>query len=281
MEHLGGMRHLAADYDGFVVDLWGVVHNGVALLAGVDDCLARLRAAGKRVVFLSNAPRRAGIVGEALRRMGVADEWHRGVVTSGEVTRTLLMERTDPFVRTLGHRVFHLGPGKDAGLLADTVFETAPLDRADFILNTGPDDDGTEAEATWRPLLAEAAARRLPMVCANPDIDVVRGTERVLCAGHVAHVYEAEHGGKVRRIGKPDPVVYLPTFALLDVAPTRTLAVGDALATDMRGAASVGIDGAWVLGGIHAELAGRPDAAAAEAERAGLAPRATLPGFVW
>lgn len=281
MEHLAGLRQLAPDYDGFVVDLWGVVHNGVALLPGAHDCLGQLRDAGKRVVFLSNAPRRAAIVHDILRRMGVPDAWHIGVVTSGEVTRTLLIERSDPFVRALGRRVFHFGAAKDAGVLDGTGLEIVPLERAAFILNTGPDDDGLVAEASWRPLLEAAAARQLPMVCANPDIDVVRGTQRVWCAGAVARVYEIEHGGAVRRIGKPDPVVYGPAFELLGCPPQRTLAIGDALATDMLGARGAGIDGAWVLGGIHADLAGHPDLADAETEREGLAPRASLPGLIW
>ncbi len=281
MEHLEGLRALASGYDGFVVDLWGVVHNGVALLPGVRRCLEHLAAADKRVVFLSNAPRRAGLVHGQLRRMGIPDACHAGVVTSGEVTRTLLIERTDKFVAALGRRVFHFGPGKDNDILDDVDVERAPLATADFILNTGPDDDSPEGEAGWRLTLEAASRRHLPMICANPDIEVVRGTTRLICAGYVARVYEEEYGGPVRRIGKPDPVVYGPALSMLGMARERVLALGDSLATDLRGARAAGIDAAWVLGGIHADLAERPDEAARLARQAGLTPRASLPGLVW
>lgn len=281
MDHLDGLHDIAGDYDGFVVDLWGVVHNGVHLLPGVTACLRALRDGGKRVVFLSNAPRRAAIAADGLRRMGIEDALYDGVVTSGEVTRTLLLERTHPFVAPLGDRVFHLGPPKDANVLEGAGLVTVPLGDADFVLNTGPDDDNPGAVDTWRPLLDAARARDLPMICANPDLEVVRGTTRVICAGLLARIYRDELGGRVLMVGKPEPVVYPAAFSLLDVAPARTLALGDALATDIAGAAAVGIDAVWVLGGIHAELAADLPAAAALAARAGLAPRATVPGFVW
>ena len=57
--NLAGVSALAGDYDGFVLDLWGVIHDGVEPYPGALDCLARLRAAGKATVLLSNAPRRA------------------------------------------------------------------------------------------------------------------------------------------------------------------------------------------------------------------------------
>ena len=177
--------------------------------------------------------------------------------------------------------MFHFGPYKDDNILDGVDVDAVPLAEADFVLNTGPDDESPEGEAAWRGTLEAAAARHLPMICANPDIDVIRGTHRVICAGYVARVYEEEYGGSVRRIGKPDPVVYPPTLHMLGVEKSRVLALGDALATDLRGAHAAGIDAAWVLGGIHADLASQPAEAVHLAQRAGLAPRASLPGFIW
>jgi len=68
---VGGIAALAPRYDGFIVDLWGVVHDGVAPLPGALECMASLMAAGKRIVLLSNAPRRADDVVERITRIGV------------------------------------------------------------------------------------------------------------------------------------------------------------------------------------------------------------------
>lgn len=283
MRFLDGFAPLAEQYDGFIVDLWGVIHDGISPYPGARDTLAALRAAGKRVVLLSNAPRRVSVVCDGLRAMGVADDLYDGVMTSGEYTRGLLAERSDPWFAGLGRRMLHLGAPKDYNL-----FEGLDLERvedpveADFLLNTGPNPEQGEGDpAPYLPLLDACAARGLKMVCANPDLEVIRGGRRLICAGLLASLYE-QKGCAVRWIGKPHPEVYGPVLRMLDVPRARVLAVGDALATDMRGAKAVGVDGCWVLGGIHQEMIGDDTALAeAEASSAGLAPVACVPSFRW
>ena len=118
---MSGFSALAGQYDGFIVDLWGVVHNGVTPYPGVLDCLARLRAAGKPVVFLSNAPRRAFGIAAALTEMGITPEYYAGIMSSGEAVYQALRDRTDEFAE-LGTRIFHLGPTRDRN-----VFDSLPL----------------------------------------------------------------------------------------------------------------------------------------------------------
>ena len=70
MKQLPGFSSLAAQYDGFILDLWGVIHDGVNPLPGAIDTLTRLRALGKKSVLLSNAPRRAWAAQQLMRGMG-------------------------------------------------------------------------------------------------------------------------------------------------------------------------------------------------------------------
>jgi HAD superfamily hydrolase (TIGR01459 family) len=138
----------------------------------------------------------------------------------------------------------------------------------------------------FEPVLQACARHQLPMICANPDMVVIRGGVRVLCAGALAERYR-ELGGDVRSLGKPDPAIYLPVLERLDLPPDRVLAVGDALHTDIAGAAGVDIAACWVLSGIHGAnlrtVDGGFDTAQAEAEAqaASLSPIATLPYFTW
>ena len=283
MQHLSGFAPLCPRYDGFILDLWGVIHDGVTAYPGAVDCLAHLAAAGKRIALLSNAPRRAAPARAAMRAMGIADAYTENLLTSGEAVHAALRDRTDPWFASLGRRVFHLGPPRDRNVIEGLDLELVLVPAAaTFVLNTGPDDErGPSSLAPFEPVLGECLEAGLPMICANPDLEVIRGGVRVICAGLLAQRY-AELGGEVRSLGKPDPAIYATTLAMLGTSRTRTLAVGDSLRTDIAGAARAGLDAAWVLGGIHAEgLAGDPARVEAAAREAGLAPVAALPRFTW
>ncbi|MGC8531293.1 MAG: TIGR01459 family HAD-type hydrolase [Acidiphilium sp.] len=270
---------LASAYDGFIVDLWGVVHDGVQPYPGVIDTLIWLRAWQKRVVFLSNAPRRAAAVVTALAAMGITPDLHDGVMSSGEAVHSALRDRTDPAFAGLGSRLLHLGPARDRNLFDDLpLVEVERAEQADFLLNTGPDDlAGENDPAAYDDVLNAALAAGLPMVCANPDLEVVRAGKRIICAGLLAGIYAARGGAVITR-GKPDPAIYGPTLAMLGTRRQRTLAVGDSLRTDIAGAKAAGIDSVLILAGIHSFT---PEQAQAACASAGLSPVAILPAFTW
>lgn len=281
MRKLNGISGLADKYDGFILDLWGVVHDGVRPFDTALDCMRHLQ--GRPVLLLSNAPRRAASVQRTLQRLGVDDALYTDILTSGEATWRALRERSDPWFAALGRRVYHLGPARDRNVFdgLDLVPASRPVD-ADFLLNTGPDD--TRETGVLADFIAELAASRaagLKMICANPDLEIVRGTARILCAGALAAWYE-QNGGDVRWIGKPDPAIYRSCLSMIGLPPDRVLAIGDSLRTDIAGARQAGIDSVWILGGIHAEeVAGNAAAPAAAATRAGLAPVGFMERLAW
>ena len=288
MEHLPGFAPLADRYDGFILDLWGVIHDGINAFPHAVDCLSRLRAAGKRTLLLSNVPRPNDAAQDLMRRMGIPDDLYTDILTSGEAVRRSLQDPPDLWWAELGARVFHLGPERDRG-----VMEGLPLTKvsepadANFVLNTGPDDHRNPTDmAEFEDVLRDCARHHLPMICANPDLQVIRGGVRVLCAGSLALRYK-ELGGDVRSIGKPDPAIYQPVLQSLGLPVDRVLAVGDALHTDIAGAAGVDIASCWVLSGIHADVLSNGSGGydLMRAERTALeervAPIATIPRFAW
>ena len=187
---LRGMAALAPHYDGFILDLWGVVHDGVAPLPGALECLRALRSADKRIVLLSNAPRRSDDVIERITRIGVPEGLYHHVMSSGEEAWQHLHRRDDPFYAALGRKCLHVGSERDLlireGLELDFVDSPG---EASFILNTGPAGWEDRIE-DYMPLLHQALARELPMVCANPDLVVMHGSRLALCAGALAQWYE-------------------------------------------------------------------------------------------
>ncbi len=263
LSRLQGLGEIAGDYDGFILDLWGVLHDGTAPFPGVIDALGRLKAAGKRLAVLSNAPRRAALVEARMNEIGLKRGLYDHVHSSGEETWQHLLRRDEPFYAALGQRCDHMGPTRDDNMLEGIGLErVAEITAAEFILNTGP-SDWDETVAQHEPLLQAARARDLPMVCANPALVVVHQGRRAICAGAVAQRYEAL-GGRVRWHGKPFRPVYETCFAALGISDRRRIiAVGDSLRTDIAGANAAGIDSVLVTGGIHAEEfglgGGQPD----------------------
>ena len=253
---IDGVAAIADRYDGFILDLWGVMHDGVRAYPGARDCLAALHRRGKRIVILSNAPRRAAQVVVRNAELGIPADLYHGLVTSGEAAWQALHARSDPWHRALGRRAYCLLPVRDRGLLDGLALsEASTIAEAGFILNTGV-ESARERIDDFEPVLAEGVAAGLPMLCANPDLVVIRGGVRELCAGSLAARYETL-GGTVRYHGKPHEPIYRLCFEQLGIADRRrVLAVGDSLHTDVAGAARAGIDVLFIAGGIHADELG-------------------------
>ena len=285
---LAGMSALAEAFDGYILDLWGVLHDGVLAFPHALDCLARLRAAGKRVLILSNAPRRATEVAARCAEMGLTAETYDLLMSSGEEAWRHLAERPDDWHRALGERCYHLGPDRDFAMRAGLDYRFVDdLEEADFILLTGAlgQADTRETYADW---LERALALDLPMVCANPDYVVIRGGVEEICAGTIALAYE-DLGGVVRYHGKPHAGIYRTCLGLFEGIPAeRILAVGDSVRTDVVGAQAMGLLAVFVVAGIHEEKLKDPETGAIDREglaalcRAeGGAPIAALSEFRW
>jgi HAD superfamily hydrolase (TIGR01459 family) len=287
IEILPGFADLAARYDGFILDLWGVIHDGTKPYPGSVDTLTRLKEMGKPTVLLSNAPRRGFALIEAMEKMGIERDLYGGVMSSGEAVYLELKAGTAPVFATLGQCLYHLGPERDRNVFEGLDYRETPLDEADFILNTGP-VDFSETVADYEPVLAKGAARGLPMVCANPDITVMRLGVPVVCAGALAARYR-ELGGSVVQRGKPDPAIYPTCLQALGLQPgQKALAVGDGLHTDIMGANAAHIDSVLVTGGIHNSELGlqwgdMPYAPELEKlfARHGARPSVVVPTFQW
>ncbi len=281
MLHLTGIADLAKRYDGFIIDLWGVIHDGITPFSDALECLAHLQ--GKPTLLLSNAPRRIAASRAALTRLGIADDTYTDIMTSGEAAWCALRDRTDPWFADIGDRLYHIGPDRDRSVFEDLgLKQVSDPESASFVLNTGPDDRrDAQSVNDFVPELEACLNAGLKMVCPNPDLEIVRGGCRVICAGALAADYEAR-GGKVRYIGKPDPAIYDLVVDRMAIPRAGLLAIGDSLRTDIAGAAAAGIDSLWILGGLHAaEVGDAPDAINAAVAAAGLAPVAAMPRLAW
>ncbi len=242
-------RDLLARYPVLFCDVWGVLHDGMHEYSAAGDALERYRAAGGIVILVSNAPTPAASVARVLDEKHVRRSAWDAIVSSGDVTRQHLSTRGFSAIH-------HIGPDRSLPLFEGLAACLVDFDAADAIVCTGLVHDMVETGESYRPLLERARARRLPFVCANPDLVVEVGGRLLPCAGAVGVVYE-DLGGEVYWAGKPHPPAYELAFAIAaqiagrPIAAREILAIGDAAATDLAGAARAGIDALFIAGGIH------------------------------
>jgi HAD superfamily hydrolase (TIGR01459 family) len=278
------LSQIAGSYDAILSDVWGVVHNGIAAHPGAADALVRFRQGGGRVVLITNAPRPSSPIGEMLDRLHVPRNAYDAIVSSGDVTRAMLV----PY---RGQTLHYVGPEhENDGLFDGLDITLGPAEAAKAVIVTDLDDDD-ETPDDYSDRIGLWLQRKLPMICANPDRVVEHGDQLIYCGGALADLYEAR-GGMIKMAGKPYRPIYDRALAEAEKAAGRTLdrgrilAIGDSVRTDAIGAASAGLDLMFITGSIHAaelDAFGNPDP---EAVRDLVAPsgarlKAFMPRLAW
>lgn len=278
-QDLSSLSAIADRFDAVVLDQWGVLHDGAKAPPGAIEAVRALRRAGKRLVVVSNSARFGNDASGRLAALGYDPADFAGFVTSGETVRDMLRDRTDPDFATLGRRVLLIA--REPVLIEGLDYRATGLEGADFLLLGSSTAPEKSLERDYALVLARAAERRLPAICANPDRIGVTAGGFIEAPGLLAAHYE-KLGGRVRYIGKPHPEVYARCLALLPgIAPQRIIAIGDSLEHDIAGGARAGFLTGFVAGGIHARDLEAPDGLVALTARYGASPDFVLPRLVW
>ncbi|WP_315720870.1 MULTISPECIES: TIGR01459 family HAD-type hydrolase [unclassified Bradyrhizobium] len=261
---ISGLSAIADRFDHVLLDQWGTLHDGRMVFPAALDCVVKLRQAGKHILVLSNSGKRASPNAERLARLGLPRAAYDGILTSGEVTWTGLRDRNRAPFTDCGDACFLITRGGDGSLVEglDLVIVSDTRD-ADFILLGGLDDDLAEPDL-WRDPFTRAAGRRVPMICANPDLMMFGASGLVPAPGTLARAYEWL-GGAVTFVGKPHAPIFEAALQLLGHPdPHRVLMIGDSLDHDVAGARAMGLQTLLLADGVHrTALAGAPDLAAA------------------
>ena len=251
MQFCKNIKEISAKYDYFIFDLWGVIHDGSQAYDGVVEALSYLKSQGKKICFLSNAPRRSSKVAEVLNRFFIDKSFYEFILTSGEATFFDFKKNQENGFKDFGRKYFYIGPKKDIDLLDGLDYQqTADVSEASFAIATGFDDEKSVLQEKL-PQIQEAKKHNLPLICVNPDLIVVKqnGLE-MICAGVLADEYK-KMGGEVIYYGKPFSSVYNMTYEFFGKPDkSKILAIGDGMETDIKGAHDFGIASALVTGGI-------------------------------
>ena len=257
MKFIQSIQELSSKYDYFLFDVWGVVHDGSTAYPGAIEAITYLRSQGKKICFLSNAPRRASKVATMLERFGVTPNLYDFVMSSGEATFLDLKKNQEAGFKDFGQNYFYIGPQKDIDLLDGLDYKRVDdAAQAQFAITTGFDgDDSVLAEKMPQALAAKE--NNLTLICVNPDMIVVKQDGReMICAGALAKEYQAL-GGKVIYYGKPFASVYKIVCEIFnDPKNEEMLMIGDGMETDIKGANDFKIDSLLVTGGVLSNILG-------------------------
>jgi len=235
LEHLSDIY---SSYETFVIDLWGVIHNGIKLNDKAIEAVDKLIQNKKKIVFLSNAPRPSKEVKLFLKKLNMKEKYLSNIITSGEAAMVSLNQNT------FGKYFYHLGPSKDNSIFFHVKENKRNLENCDFILCTGLIDEQETNLSYYKNLFKNYLSKKF--VCTNPDLTVHKGNQEEYCAGKIAQIFESL-GGEVVYFGKPYKEIYRMCFKENE----KVIAIGDNLNTDIKGANNIKIDSIFISNGVH------------------------------
>ena len=238
MKKLDHLAEIYNSYDTFIIDLWGVMHDGIKLNSKAIEAVDKLIKNKKKVVFLSNAPRPSNEVKKFLSKLKMEDRYLKNILTSGEAAMRALQDHK------YGKFFYHLGPEKDDSVFYKIKENKTSLEKCNFILCTGLFDNYEDDLKHYKDLLKNHIDKKL--ICTNPDLTVHRGDVEEYCAGSIANLFKSI-GGEVVYFGKPYKDIYKMCFE----DGEKTIAIGDNLNTDIRGANNMHIDSIFISNGVH------------------------------
>ena len=238
MKKLEHLSDIYSSYDTFVIDLWGVMHNGILLNDKAIEVADKLLKKSKKIIFLSNAPRPSEKVRKFLKKLKMEEKYLKNIITSGEAAMHAINQNK------FGKLFYHLGPSRDESIFYKIKDNKTKLENSDFILCTGLLDEHEDDLNFYKNFLKNFISKKL--ICTNPDLTVHRGAKEEYCAGSIAKIFESL-GGSVVYFGKPYKEIYNMCFNKKE----KVLAIGDNLRTDIQGANNLNIDSIFISNGVH------------------------------
>jgi HAD superfamily hydrolase (TIGR01459 family) len=243
---INGLNEIIDSFDTFILDQWGVLHNGGDAFPAAIEALKFLKAHNKKVVILSNSGKTGAFSYARLQDSGISRDLYFDVLTSGDHMRHNFSSGK---FKKLGKQALHFTWDNDDSVLDDCALTEAKIQDASFVLCCGVDRGDVEA---YMPDLKLAYQNNLELVVSNPDL-VAMSPDGALktCPGAIAKAYQ-EMGGTVHWHGKPQREIYTMCKALVG-GWENAIAVGDSLEHDIAGANGAGISSLFITSGIHAK----------------------------
>ena len=255
IKNILGLYEIFENYEIFIIDQWGVMHDGQQGYLRAIDCVKKLFLDNKKLIIISNSSKRKAESLFRLPKLGFNSDNFIEVMTSGEMIWQSLNKRINDFTKNLGKNCFHIydKENKNGRQYLDGLSFTSvsSIEDADFILGCTPFAKKKIIE--YIPLLEIAKKNNLPFICANPDFDTIEKSSEnlIFCMGTISELYK-NMGGKTFILGKPNIDIYIESMkSIPNFDKSKILAIGDSIYHDIAGANNFGVDSLLITSGIH------------------------------
>lgn len=246
IKEIQSLLDLIDDYDLFLFDQWGVIHDGKNIFPKAEEVFLHLQNLKKQAVIISNSGKKSSDNISRMKKLGAKNTLNVPLITSGDVCRDLLVNKKNYF-KNLGDRYFVVAT--EYPLLSETQYQQVySLEKSDFLLLcTTTNFDGYDLIDN---IFNEAINLKLPLVCSNPDVLGISGEDVHPSTGDLAIKYK-KMGGKTHIIGKPGDEIFDFALNRTGIDKIKTLMIGDSLFNDIYGANQFNIDSLLITSGIH------------------------------
>ena len=259
MKVIKRLSDISNSFDTFIIDLWGVMHDGKKSFPEAIKCVDALYKLKKNLIIISNSSQKNETILVDLKKLGFNIDVFNKILTSGQTVWEELKKPTLAWSKKLGQNCYHLTNNlkKNKNDLLKELDKKIVIDinNADFII--GSSADPYKPILDYAPLLQKAYIKKLPFICVNPDYESVEkddSNKRKICMGAIAKLYESI-GGEVFILGKPSDFIYKKaTLFINNFDKKRTIAIGDSLSHDIYGAYNFGIKSMFISSGIHSNI---------------------------
>lgn len=255
-----GVREIYKNYDIFILDQWGVMHDGTQGYVNAIKCVEELFKHNKKLIIISNSSKRSFSSHLRLPELGFKKTFFEEVMTSGEMIWQSLLNEEHNETYNIGKKCYHIfDETKEDGIDYLKGLEkynyVKNIEDADFILGCTPFANSKILD--FIPILNKAIKKDIPFICANPDLYTVKnnmpGNE--FCMGSISELYKAM-GGHSFILGKPSLEIYKKSIEKIkNIKKSKILAIGDSIDHDIKGANNFNIDSLLITRtGIHKDL---------------------------
>ena len=246
IKEIQSLLDLIDDYDLFLFDQWGVIHDGKNIFPKAEEIFLHLQNLKKQVVIISNSGKKSSDNISRMKKLGAKNTLNVPLITSGDVCRDLLVNKKNYF-KNLGDKYFVVAT--EYPLLSETQYQQVhSLEKSDFLLlcTTTNFDEYDLIDNIFN----QAINLKLPLVCSNPDVLGISGEDVHPSTGDLAIKYK-KMGGKTHIIGKPGDEIFEFALNSTGIDKIKTLMIGDSLFNDIYGANQFNIDSLLITSGIH------------------------------
>lgn len=251
-----GISDISDSYTGFIIDTWGVLHDGEKVYEQAIECLKELKTRNKFVLLMSNSELNASETAAELKKMGLPDGLYSEILTSGELLKNGISTQSDGVFAGLGKSCYLIGGERSRAFLKNAGIEIVEdIEAASFLLISGWDMLKADI-ASYEDILRTSVRKRMKVLCVNPDGRAMQEVSYSTGPALIAKRLQ-ELGGVVQMIGKPYKPIYHHAIKILhqnDIYPGQTVMIGDSMGHDIIGATLVNMDTCLVKNGLHSPV---------------------------